>query len=99
MIRPLFASLLILALTAPVQGGVIERACLAGGRSAASPSLCGCIQQVAELTLKGSEQRRAARFFREPQLAQDTRQSSRNSDRTFWARYKAFGAAAQTYCS
>lgn len=99
MIRPVFASLIVLTLTAPVQGGVIERACMSGGRSAATPNLCGCIQQVADLTLRNSEQRKAASFFRDPHKAQETRQSSRNSDRTFWQRYRAFGAAAETYCS
>lgn len=92
-------SLLFVLLTLPAQSGVIERACLDGGRSAATPGLCGCIQQVADLTLRNSEQRKAAGFFRDPHRAQVTRQSSRESDRTFWDRYRAFGAAAETYCS
>ncbi len=99
MLRPLFLSIVIIALTAPVQGGVIERACMSGGRDAANPNLCGCIQQVADLTLRNSEQRKAAGFFRDPHRAQEVRQSSRSADRKFWERYRAFGDAAQTYCS
>ncbi len=99
MIRPIFASLIVIVLTAPVKGGVVERACMAAGRAAASPNLCGCIQQVADLTLRNAEQRKAAGFFRDPHKAQQTRQSSRQSDQSFWERYKAFGAAAETYCS
>jgi hypothetical protein len=93
------ATLAFLAVTMPAQAGVIEQACLNSGRNAASPQLCGCIQQVADLTLQGSEQRKAARFFRDPHQAQEVRQSSRTSDRQFWDRYRAFGAAAETYCS
>ena len=88
------------AVTAGMAGaGTIERACLKSDRKAASRALCGCIQSVADLTLTGSEQRKAAKFFRDPHLAQVTRQSDRPSDEVFWKRYKAFGATAETYCS
>ncbi|GAA3864657.1 hypothetical protein [Celeribacter arenosi] len=82
----------------PATAGAIERACLASGRSGASRPLCGCIQQVADATLSGSEQRRAAKFFKDPQKAQDTRQSDNRSHETFWKRYKAFGNSAAAYC-
>jgi len=92
------STLFVIAITMPAQSGVIERACLTADRSAASVQLCGCIQSVADQTLRNAEQRKAARFFRDPHEAQEVRQSSRQSDRQFWDRYKAFGAAAETYC-
>jgi len=99
MTRAALASLLIMAVTLPVQGGVIERACMASGRDSANPGLCGCIQDVADATLRGREQRKVAKFFRNPDRAQDVRQSSRSSDRQLWGRYTAFGAAAESSCS
>lgn len=86
------------ALASQAQAGVIERACLAGGRKAASPALCGCIQNVADRTLSWGEQRRAAKLFREPGLAQEVRQSDRGRDARFWQSYRNFGATAQTLC-
>ena len=92
------STVFVLVVTLPAQSGVIERACNVAGRDAATPSLCSCIQDVADLTLRNGEQRKAASLFREPHRAQQIRQSSRSSDRTFWDRYKAFGEAAETYC-
>ena len=90
--------ILFVAVTLPAQSGVIERACNTAGRDAATPRLCSCIQDVANVTLRNSDQRKAAGFFRDPHRAQEVRQSSRNSDRVFWDRYKAFGEAAEVYC-
>lgn len=78
--------------------GEISQACIAADRRAASPALCSCIQQVANQSLSGAEQSRAASFFAEPQLAQDTRQSDRWSDERFWDRYRAFTDLAETVC-
>lgn len=78
--------------------GPIERACNRGGQQAASPQLCGCIQRVADATLKRGEQRMAASFFRDPHRAQEIRQSDDGSHAAFWQRYKFFGAAAETHC-
>lgn len=83
---------------APAQAGTIERACLQSDR-AGSRSLCGCIQDVADITLSRSDQRKAARFFGNPQKAQDTRMSDRRSDERFWDRYQEFGNAARAYCA
>ena len=77
---------------------LIEKACLRADRPAASRSLCGCIQDVADLTLSGSDQRKAARFFDDPHNAQEVRQSDTRSDQRFWERYRAFGQSAKTYC-
>lgn len=50
------------------------------------------------MTLPSGDQRRAAKFFANPDEAQDVRFSSRSSDTAFWKRYKSFGEAAQAYC-
>ncbi len=97
---------IILALTALVllaacSGGVtgeVGRACMDAGRQAANPALCSCVQRAASQTLSPADQRRAARFFADPQRAQDTRQSPRASDREFWQRYRAFVARAEAIC-
>ena len=79
--------------------GTIERACVRSDRKAANRALCGCIQDVADLTLTGSDQKLAATFFKNPQKAQDVRQSDRRSHEIFWKRYKNFGETARAYCS
>ncbi len=89
----------IIALTAGMaQAGTIERACNKSDRQAANRSLCGCIQDAADMTLSGSDQRLAAKFFDDPHMAQEIRQSDRPSHEVFWKRYKEFGATAKTYC-
>lgn len=78
--------------------GDISRACIDADRRNASPALCSCVQQVANQSLSNSDQARAAAFFAEPQLAQDTRQSDRGSDERFWTRYKSFTELATQIC-
>lgn len=78
--------------------GPIDRACMASDRRARSPRLCACIQQVADQTLSRADQRMAARFFRDPQRAQDVRQSDNPSHETFWRKYRAFGETAAATC-
>lgn len=80
------------------QAADIERACISSGRSAASASLCRCIQGVADQLLTNREQRTAAKFFSDPHQAQEMRTSSRRSDESFWLRYKQFGAVASQRC-
>lgn len=92
------------ALVAPVapvvvQAGPIETACNRSDRPQANRALCRCIQQVANQTLTRREQSEAARFFRDPQRAQDVRMSKRAQDNALWARYRAFGTAAERTCS
>lgn len=84
---------------AGAQAGPIERACIKSDRQAASRSLCGCIQQVADITLDRRDQKLAATFFRDPHRAQEVRQSDRQSHEVFWKKYKAFGRSAENYCS
>lgn len=78
---------------------VIQRACMGSDRPAANVQLCSCIQQAADMTLSGRDQRRAVRFFRDPHEAQVVRQSDRRSDEEFWLRYKSFGETAEAVCS
>ncbi|WP_296427944.1 arginine transporter [Yoonia sp.] len=91
-----------LATTAACGGGRVSgdvgTACMEAGRRDASPALCSCVQQVASQTLSGRDQERAAAFFADPQLAQDTRQSDNASSEAFWLRYKAFSDQATRIC-
>ena len=79
--------------------GVIERACRQSGRNGATLGMCQCIQAVANINLNRSEQRKAAKFFKDPHMAQEVRQSDRRSDEELWLRYKAFGRQAAATCS
>ncbi|EYD72276.1 hypothetical protein [Limimaricola hongkongensis] len=76
--------------------GPISRACEASDRPGANVALCSCVQGAADATLSGSEQRRAAKFFDDPQRAQDTRQEDGSG--AFWSRYKAFANRAEAIC-
>ena len=79
--------------------GPIERACMASDRGAGKRTLCGCIQQVADMTLQGNDQRRAAAFFKDPEKAHSTWTSQSSADDAFWDRYKNFGTTAEAYCA
>lgn len=78
--------------------GPVSRACLGGGRKAATSSLCGCVQAVANRSLSNGDQRLAAKFFSDPHHAQEIRQSDNPSHELFWKRYKAFSANAERSC-
>ncbi|MCC7321933.1 MAG: arginine transporter [Rubellimicrobium sp.] len=78
--------------------GEIGTACIGGGRDAANPALCSCVQRAADQALTAAEQRRAATFFANPHLAQEVRQSDRASDERFWQRYRAFSERAEAMC-
>lgn len=102
MKRSFFAAVLAVTL-APViptaASAAVESACLRSDRPQATRALCRCIGAVANQTLTRSEQRRAATFFRDPQLAQDVRMSRNERDNQFWARYRVFGEAAEQRCT
>jgi hypothetical protein len=98
MLAVAFAACLPVVPTVAV-AGPIERACMASDRGAANRSLCGCIQQAADQTLSGGDQRRAAKFFRNPDVAHATWVSQSSSDDAFWERYKQFGATAEASCA
>ena len=82
--------------TAPVEAAAIKKACMASDRKA-NPRLCACIQSAADRTLTRKDQRLAASFFRDPDRAQEVRQSDRRSDEVFWKRYRTFGETAEAY--
>ena len=92
-------ALLLPLSSAPALAGPIETACLRSGREAASRALCGCIQNVADMTLRGADQRRAAKFFRDPDMAHKVWISQSAADDAFWDRYKQFGAMAEANCA
>ena len=99
MINRLMIAAAAVVLTTPLAvAGPVESACMRSDRSASSRQLCGCIQQVADMTLRGSDQRRAAKLMKDPDLAHEVWISKRESDDEFWEHYKAFGDAAAAYC-
>lgn len=91
---------LAFSLTAGIAAaGPIEGACARSDRAAGNRSLCGCIQQVADFTLNGTDQRRVAGFFKDPEKAQSVKMSKRSADDAFWDRYTAFSAQVEAYCT
>jgi hypothetical protein len=93
------APVAVVSTTSAAMAGPIDRACMTSDRKARSPRLCSCIQQVADRTLSRSDQRMAAKFFRDPQMAQDIRQSDNQNHAIFWRKYRAFGETAAAMCS
>lgn len=101
--RLLFVPALALALAAavaplPASANPIERACQQSNRSAATPALCSCIGRAAQQTLTNRQMRDGARFFQDPQRAQDVRQSDRRSDEELWQAWRNFGQTAEALC-
>lgn len=94
-----FAALSLMSMAGVASAGTIEAACMKSNRDAANRSLCACIQQVADITLGGNDQRRAASFFKDPDQAQKVRMSKSGNDDAFWERYKTFGEQAQLACA
>ena len=98
----MFRSLIVVAvLTLPsaASAKAIEDACIAADRQKATRDLCNCIQRVADQMLTGEDQREAAKFFEDPQLAQDTRMSDNPRKEKFWLRYKDWTESASKICS
>jgi hypothetical protein len=94
------ASALMLSLSVTsATAGPIERACNKSDRAEANRSVCACIQQVADMTLRGSDQRRAAKLLKDPDAAHEVWLSKSDSDDAFWERYKNFGQTAEAYCA
>lgn len=97
----MFRSLIIAAVLMSPSGAsakAIEQACIAADRQKATRSLCSCIQRVADQMLTSSDQREAAKFFEDPQLAQDTRMSDNPQKEKFWDRYKDWTVSAGKIC-
>ena len=81
------------------QAGPVARACMAADRSAASRSLCSCIEQVARPIFSPVEMKRIARLFQAPDLSQKLRASTRAADERFWAKYELWSQRAGAQCS
>lgn len=92
------ASLLMYMAPTPAAAGPMSSACMKSDRKAKSRKLCRCMQSVANQELTRRDQKLAATFFKDPQKAQDIRQSDRSSHEQFWKRYKAFGATFAASC-
>ena len=93
------ALFLPLGSTLALAGGPIEKACNRSDRGGATRSMCSCIQQAADMTLRGGDQRRAAKLYNDPDAVQKVRMSDRSSDEAFWDRYKEFGQTAEAFCA
>lgn len=93
------ATLLVFVTAAPLAtAGPIDQACLRSDRQAVSLAACGCIQGVADFTLEASDQRKVARFFKDPERAEKARAADDKSAEAFWDRYESFGSQAELYC-
>lgn len=99
MRKLLLAGGIVLAGASSALAGPVANACIASPRAKGDAALCDCIQQAADRTLHRSEQRRAARFFKDPDAAQQVRMSKSAGDNEFWARYRAFGEMAEAFCA
>ena len=77
--------------------GPVGFACLQSGRGASQP-LCACIQNAANMTLSGLDQKLAARLFTNPEKAEEMRVSDSARNRAFWERYQGFASAAGALC-
>ena len=100
MFNRLMIAAAAVVLTTPLAvAGPVDSACMRSDRAAGSRQLCGCIQQVADMTLSRADQRRAAKFFSDADEAQQVRMSKSNADNAFWARYKNFATTAEAYCA
>lgn len=85
------------AVPTSAQANAIERACVASDRDA-SRAVCTCIGQAADSALTGRQIREGARWFDDPQRAQDTRQSDRERDEEMWSAWRTFSSLAQQRC-
>ena len=87
--------------SAATAGSAIAGACMSSQRGAAQPSLCSCIQNVADSVLTPAEQVRGAQIFLEPHKSQEIRASARQanqSDAAFWEKWRVFGESAAQHC-
>ena len=98
ILRAGIAAVSVMIWASAASAGPISAACNQSSRQAASPSLCSCIQRVADSTLQSADQRRVASFFRDPDKAQLVRMSQKRADDAFWERYTLFGQRAEASC-
>jgi hypothetical protein len=98
MKRAVLAAALAVLCAGAAWAGPIERACNASDRSAATRAMCSCIQRAADATLSRGDQRKAAKFFRNPEAAEKVRSSDSRANDAFWSRYANFAETAEAYC-
>ena len=87
--------------TSATAGSAIATACKSSARGAAAPSLCSCIQNVADSVLSPAEQVLGAQIFLEPHKSQEIRASANRanaSDAAFWEKWRVFGNSAAQHC-
>lgn len=96
--RAILLTAVLCTLAGAATAGPVEQACNASNRQSVSRALCACIGNVADRTLSGGDQRKAAKFFRDPDAAQKARASDTRSSEAFWQRYANFGATAEAFC-
>ncbi|WP_224815863.1 hypothetical protein [Hasllibacter sp. MH4015] len=96
LIYPVLAAV-FLAVPTAVSANPIQRACNASDRDA-SRATCSCIGEAADATLSRSQMREGARWFDDPQRAQDVRQSDRASDEAMWQAWRTFSTLAEQRC-
>lgn len=96
LIYPVLAAA-FMAVPTTLHANPIQRACLASDRDS-SRSLCSCIGEAADSTLTRGQMREGARWFDDPQRAQDTRQSDRETDEAMWQAWRTFSSLAQQRC-
>ena len=96
LIYPVLAAA-FLAVPSVAFANPIQRACMASDRDS-SRALCSCIGDAASSTLSRSQMREGARWFDDPQRAQDVRQSDRESDEDMWSAWRTFASLAQQSC-
>lgn len=78
--------------------GDISRACLAADRDRATPTLCACVQRVANAELSSRDRARVATFFANPEIANDTKISDTRANDAFWDRYRDYISSARRQC-
>lgn len=96
LIYPVLAAAFLVVPTA-LHANPIQRACMASDRNA-SRALCSCIGDAADATLTRSQMREGARWFDDPQRAQDVRQSDRARDEEMWSAWRTFSTLAEQSC-
>ena len=82
----------------PAKANPIERACLESSRAAGDRELCSCVGEAANRTLTARQMREGARFFTDPQRAQEVRDSTSRRHEDMWRAWNDFGQTAEDMC-
>lgn len=96
LIYPALAAAFLVVPSA-AHANAIERACIVSDRTA-TRAMCSCIGDAADEVLSRRQIREGARWFDDPQRAQDTRQSDRARDEEMWQAWRVFSTLAEQRC-